>query len=218
MSRLMSAARSVSKRMRAKRFERFRELLSRLPRPVKILDIGGTNFFWQSTGLAGDADYQVTLLNLEAEEQVHANIASLAGDATDLSGFADGAFDVISSNSVIEHLYTFERQQQMAEEVRLAAPNYWVQTPNFWFPIEPHFHFVGWQWLPESVRVGILRRKRCGWRGKTPDPEAARDIVSEVRLMTRAEIARAFPDAAIQAQRMLGLVKSWIAVGGFAKG
>ena len=73
----------------------------------------------------------------------------------------------------------------------------------------------GAQWLPLRVRVAILRRKRCGWRGRTPDATRARELIAEVRLMTRRELQRAFPEARIEAERLMGLVKSWTAVGGF---
>lgn len=200
--------------MRARRFARFRALIERLPRPVRILDVGGTNEFWEQARCAGNPGFEITLLNLKAPVGRHANIQPLAGDATDLGWFEDGCFDVAFSNSVIEHLFTLANQFRMAAEVRRVAAGYWIQTPNYWFPIEPHFRFIGWQWLPMSVRVGILRRRRCGWRGPVPDADAARRSVSEVRLMSRRELANAFPDARVEGERFMGLVKSWIVIGG----
>ena len=49
--------------------------------------------------------------HLELEPDVHPNIESRVRDA-DLSEFPDGAFDVVLSNSVIEHLESFDRQAQ----------------------------------------------------------------------------------------------------------
>lgn len=217
MTGLMNAAHRLSQRMRARRFERFRALISGLDKPLRILDVGGTNGFWEAAGYAGSEELQVTLLNLTAEERKHSNIETRAGSATDLEPYADGTYDVVFSNSVIEHLFTLEDQLRMAQQIQRVAPSYWVQTPNYWFPVEPHFHFVGWQWLPVAARVAILRRKRCGWRGRTPDPVRARELVTEVRLMTRSELARAFPGARLEAERFAGLVKSWIAIGGFER-
>jgi hypothetical protein len=153
-------------------------------------------------------------VNLEAPAKRHANIHPTAGDATNLADHADKTFDIAFSNSVIEHLFTFENQARMAAEVRRVADRaYWVQTPNFWFPMEPHFLVPGWQWLPESTRVAILRRRGVGWAGRCPDPEHARAIVEEHRLMRRKELARLFPEARIVGERFGGLVKSWTAVG-----
>lgn len=207
---------SFSNSRRSRRFARFERVVDGLKRgrsePVRILDIGGTNAFWQNRGWADREDVHVVLVNLEAETPLHANIDPQAGDATELSQFADGSFDVVFSNSVIEHLETFERQAAMAAEVRRLAPIYWVQTPNFWFPVEPHFLTPGWHWLPVRLRVALLRRRRWGWRGPCPDPDQARELVKEIRLMRRSELRRLFPEAEVTRERIGPFVKSFVAV------
>jgi hypothetical protein len=205
---------SISHRLRARRFAAFARSVEALPKPVRILDIGGTEKYWEQRGWAGRDDIQITLLNLEAHETSHANLTSVAGDATDLSSYEDGSFDIAFSNSVIEHLFTFEQQQRMASEVRRVASRYWVQTPNFWFPIEPHYLVPAWHWLPERARVEILRRRGVGWAGRTPDREQALKVIRETRLMRRREMANLFPDARIVPERVGGLVKSWTASSG----
>lgn len=201
--------------MRSKRFRKFETLTAALPRPMRILDIGGTNEFWQQRGWAGRDDVQIVTLNLFAEEKLHENIQPIAGDATDLRQFEAGGFDVAFSNSVIEHLFTFENQKRMASEIRRVGKSFWVQTPNFWFPMEPHFHVPGWQWMPVGVRSAMLRRWRCGWRGPCPDPAKARELVEEIRLLTGTEMRELFPGARILREQFLGMTKSWIAIGGF---
>lgn len=208
--------RSLSNRLRARRFNLFESLIADLPRPIRILDIGGTTVFWEHRGWAGRPDIQITVVNLVAEEQKHPNIHPVRGDATRLTAFPDQSFDVAFSNSVIEHLFTRGAQAAMAREVVRLARAYWVQTPNYRFPIEPHFHVIGWQWMPEWVRIALIRRRRCGWRGPCHDVELARTTVREVKLMTRRDLARIFPDdATIRPERFFGLVKSWVVVGGF---
>lgn len=206
---------SFSNRMRGRRFELFERLAAPLPRPLRILDVGGTEYIWEFVGWAGREDVEITMLNLAEGESSHDNITTVVGDATNLEGIADDDYDVTFSNSVIEHLYSATAQAAMAREMRRVGRAMWLQTPNFWFPMEPHFHVVGWQWLPERTRVEILRRRTCGWRTRTPDPDAAREIVREVRLMRRAELARLFPGATIVPERFLGAVKSWIVHDGF---
>jgi hypothetical protein len=208
-------ARSLSNRWRTRRMALFERLIQGFPRPVRIIDFGGTSAFWEMRGWAGRQDVQIVTINLKAQEQVHANIESRAGDATDLGEHPDRSFDVAFSNSVIEHLFTFEKQAAMAREVQRVGRAYWVQTPNFWFPIEPHFHVPAWQWMPQRVRVAMLRRMRCGWRGPCPDPALARSLVDEVRLLTQRELRTLFPGATLHAERMFGLVKSWVAYAGF---
>jgi methyltransferase family protein len=206
---------SFANKLRARRFQRFEALAARLPRPLRILDVGGTNAFWENRGWHQRSDVQILTLNLVAEKQQHMNISPLTGDATDLAQFGDRSIDIVFSNSVIEHLFTFENQRRMASEIQRVGKAFWVQTPNFWFPMEPHFHFIGWQWLPVAVRASILQRRACGWRGPCPDPTGARRLVEEVRLLTRNEMRALFPSATIVAERFGGFVKSWTAVGGF---
>jgi hypothetical protein len=190
-----SSEQSLSHRLRARRFELFDGLAGALPRPLRVIDLGGTNDFWEQRGWAGRDDVSVTLVNVVEQERRHENVHPVVGDATSLADHADDSYDIAFSNSVIEHLFTFDSQAAMASEIRRVARAYWVQTPNFWFPMEPHFLMPGWHWLPESARVSILRRRPVGWMGRCPDPEVARRIVREVRLMRRRELAALFPEA-----------------------
>ena len=202
---------SLSNRLRSKRFGRFKQLTESLPRPLRIVDLGGTPEFWEQRGWAGRADVLITIVNIQPGVSRHANCRPVFGDVTELSRFADHSFDVAFSNSVIEHLFTFERQAAMAKELQRLAPLFWLQTPNYWFPIEPHFHVPGWQWLPIGVRKAIIQRRQCGWRGPCPDAEEADQIVREVRLLTGRQLQRLFPTATIVPERVCGLTKSWIA-------
>jgi hypothetical protein len=219
----VDAATSFSNRRRTRRFEAFARLVDDVPRPasgpLRILDVGGRSGFWEQRGWAGREDVHVVIVNLaselaacEADHPAHANIELRVGDATNLAELPDGSFDLAFSNSVIEHLATFENQAAMAAEVRRLAPRYWVQTPNFWFPIEPHFLTPGWHWLPVRVRVALLRRRRWGWRGPCPDPDEARELVREVRLMRGSELRRLFPGAELRRERIGPFVKSFVAV------
>ena len=206
---------SYANKLRAKRFRQFQDWIAPLPRPVRMLDVGGTNVFWELRGWAGNTDFQIVTLNVEAEDQRYANIQPIAGDATNLQQFGDCSFDVVFSNSVIEHLFTFENQRRMASEVQRVGKRYWVQSPNYWFPMEPHFQIPGWQWMPVGLRVAMLRRWRCGWRGPLPDPVVARNLVDEVQLLTKRQLRVLFPGATLLPERFCGLIKSWSVVSEF---
>jgi 2-polyprenyl-3-methyl-5-hydroxy-6-metoxy-1,4-benzoquinol methylase len=127
--------------------------------------------------------------------------------------FEDRAFDVVVSNSVLEHFETVEEQQRMAAEIRRLGRRYLVQTPNRRFPIEPHFLFPFFQYLPMSARVFLLTHFRMGWTPRVADPERARAIAREVRLLARHEIESLFPGSTIHVERFLGLPKSFVACG-----
>jgi len=218
-------ARSFSNSRRTRRFEAFAGLVDDLQRqssrPLRILDIGGRSSFWEQRGWSARQDIRIVIVNLEAElakeetgRPAYDNIEMRAGDATDLSAFPDQSFDIVFSNSVIEHLETFERQSAMASEVRRLAPQYWIQTPNFWFPVEPHFLTPFWHWLPVNVRVALLRRHRWGWCGPCADLDEARSLVLEHRLMRATELRGLFPGATLTRERIGPFVKSFVAVCG----
>jgi hypothetical protein len=209
-----SDAASLSNRLRTQRFRLFERLTANMRRPLRIIDLGGTSEFWEQRGWAGRPGIEITTVNLEAEDRRHDNIHPQVGDATHLDAYATRSFDVAFSNSVIEHLFTREAQAAMAREVRRLARAYWVQTPNYWFPIEPHFLVPGWQYLPETARIALLQRRACGWRGPCPRREDAARAVGEIRLLRRSELARLFPGATLRPERYGGLVKSWIVLGG----
>jgi hypothetical protein len=205
-------ANSLTLNLRRKRFRRFLELVDRCPqRPLQILDVGGTEQFWETMGYA-DCGHKITLLNLTAAPTRHENIVSVAGDAAAMPQFGDDRFDIVFSNSVIEHLRSLDRQRRMAGEVRRLAKRYFVQTPNYWFPIEPHFWFPGFQFLPVAARVWLLRHRALGSYPRAANERQAREFVDEIRLLKKAEVKALFPDATILHERFLGMTKSFMAV------
>jgi hypothetical protein len=209
---------SVSQRMRVRRFEQFERAAGALDRPLNILDLGGTTDYWDYRGWADRDDVTITLLNLEPSEQRFENVVPTVGDACDLSDYDDASVDLIFSNSMIEHLFTAARQATMAAEVRRVARAYWIQTPNYWFPVEPHFLRIGWQWRPVEMRVRALQRGPVGQIGHCPEPDVALHHVREVRLMRRSDLAQVFPGATLIPERVGPLVKSWTAVSGMPVG
>ncbi|HXV96936.1 MAG TPA: class I SAM-dependent methyltransferase, partial [Anaerolineae bacterium] len=162
---------SYAAKLRRKRFSLFLELLADVPKPVKILDIGGTQRFWEVMGFINQPDVHITLLNLDRQEVNYDNFSTVIGDATNLVGIKDQEFDAVFSNSVIEHVGDYQQQKQMAQEVQRVGRRYFVQTPNYFFPIEPHFLFLGFQWLPLSTRTWLLQHFNLGWIPRIPEAE-----------------------------------------------
>lgn len=203
---------SLATKMRKKRTAFFEELLAPLEKPIRILDVGGTEQFWKM--FAESDDKLITLLNLEAASVSLSNCVSVEGDACHLD-FTDGSFDVVFSNSVIEHVGGYEDQAQMAKEACRVGKRYFVQTPNKYFPIEPHFVFPFYQFLPFSLRVWLLQNFNLGWFQKTPSKFDAEQIVSSIRLIDKREFSRLFPEAKIYEEKIFGLTKSFVAYSGW---
>lgn len=209
---------SLAQRFRSQRFQLFEQLLASVPRPVRVLDVGGTSNFWRAVGadhLVRDGDIELVLLNRDTDPAPLEGVTIHPGDATDLSEFDDGAFDVVFSNSVIEHVGGHAEQAAMAREVRRVGRAYWVQTPSYWFPIEPHFHLPGFQWLPNSLRKRIVMRFDTGWYRRIDDPARAEELVTRIKLLRGREMRTLFPGATLHRERVLGLTKSYVAHDGF---
>jgi hypothetical protein len=210
------SAGSPARRFREKRIRLFRSLLERLSRPLRILDVGGTEVFWSTMGLVGERDIEIVTLNIDVPAPSGgANLTALQGDARDLSEFGDRSFDVVFSNSLIEHVGGIDDQRRAAQEMQRVGKAYFVQTPNRHFPLEPHFVFPFFQYLPMSARVYLLTHLSLGWCGKITDPEEARRAADSVKLLDQQTFHALFPTAAIWEERFLGLTKSFVAYGGF---
>ncbi len=199
---------SLAARLRRRRMEHCRAIVSSIPKPLKVLNVGGGEQECVSLGLAGQPGVFVTVLNRTGFEASHPNIVSVIGDARDMREFADEEFDFVFSNSVIEHVGDDEDVRRMANEVRRVAKRYYVQTPNRYFPIEPHFLFPCFQFLPIRVRAALLQRYRLGWMERQPDPVAAEQEVRSINLLSKKQMGALFPEATVTYERTFGLAKS----------
>lgn len=201
---------SFNQKFREKRFKTFLELLSKVDsgNPIKILDVGGLEVYWNSMNFIGYNNVHITLLNLEEVPTKGVNFKSMKGDATNLSMFADKEFDIVFSNSVIEHLFTYENQQKMANEARRVGKYYYVQTPNYYFPFEPHWLFPFFQYFPFQLKLFLTMNFNLGHYKKITDKSLATNIVKEVTLLTEKEMKKLFPEGKLYREYFGGLVKS----------
>jgi ubiquinone/menaquinone biosynthesis C-methylase UbiE len=149
--------------LRKKRFAIFESLISSLPKPLKILDVGGTQIFWERMGFIGKDDLEIVLLNLSKVNVAYKNFKSVVGDARKMGEFKDKKFDVVFSNLAIEHVGNYDQQRQMSEETRRVGKRYFVQTPNRYFLIEPHFLFPFLQFLPLQIKVWLITHFNIEW-------------------------------------------------------
>lgn len=212
-----SSGTSLATRMRRARFALFLSLLQKLEGHVEILDIGGTQEFWTLMTGGDPGDVRVTLLNIEHQPVTSPKFVSAVGDARAMPEFPDKSFDVVFSNSVIEHVGDYREQQRMASEVMRVGRRYFVQTPNKRFPLEPHFLFPFFQYLPLEARAQLVHRFDVGWYKRIPSIDKAREEVRSIQLLTRRRFSGLFPDAEIHEEKLLGLTKSFVAFGGWSE-
>lgn len=213
----------ISDFMRGRRNIRLRQLIASISKRkvgIQILDLGGTIRYWQHVGFdfLRDMHAHITLVNLHAAElgdfAAHADLfRAIAGDACSLPEFTAGQFDLVHSNSVIEHVVTWENMKRIASETRRVGTAYYVQTPYFWFPIDPHYYKVpGFHWLPRPLRARLLENFSIAHVGKATDLDHAFHMVDDARILDGRQFRFLFPDATIHYERILGVPKSMIAM------
>lgn len=118
-------------------------------------------------------------------EDLYPGLTFVKGDGLDLP-FDDGAFDVVHSSAVLEHVGNSRNQTRLIREcARVARKAICLTTPNRWFPIEFHTVLPLVHWLPKPVFRSLMRRT-----GRSFFAEEA-----NLNLMTRAELERAARDA-----------------------
>jgi hypothetical protein len=174
------------------------------PRPgQRLLDVGGQQRTWRDDPIP----CHVSVLNLAAPDGP-GYCDWVQGDALCMP-FADQSFDVVFSNSVIEHVGQRTQQRRFAEEIQRVGKRYWVQAPNRNFPLEPHFLFPGFQFLPTALRVIIARYWPFSWdKHFGVSRIAIEDSARSIRLPTAAELAELFRGGCIQREVVFGLTKS----------
>ncbi len=205
---------AISTYFRNRRFGFFRQFFDQISaggtQSVKILDIGGTEDYWKSMGFELNNKTEIVLLNLYEKAVSHPGFKSIKGDACNLEGIADKSFDLVFSNSVIEHLFTKENQIKMANEIQRVGKNYFIQTPNKYFPIEPHWVFPFFQFLPFGLQVFLTQHFNLGHIPKISDKEKAKEQVREVKLLSKKEFHSMFNGANIFLEKIFGFTKSFI--------
>jgi hypothetical protein len=213
-----SDADSLGSKLRRRRSKLFADLIETASAecgPVRIIDLGGTETYWNIY----DPEFlsrhvnRILLVNRVPEVTRNGDLFDFrAGDVSSIDWLENNSFDIVHSNSVIEHLGDWQNMGQFANEVKRLARRYYVQTPYFWFPIEPHFIAPFFHWLPEPTRAGILTRIPLGMGGKSPDLDSAIQRVQSVRLLNGSQFRHLFDDASHVSEKFLGLTKSLIAI------
>ena len=208
-SRIVDSTNSRSLAARARK-RRWSKLLETFPDigDMHVLDLGGTPDFWASAPVKPQ---HVTLINLQDFPSSDFLTAIQGNACTPPERVAKGSFDMVFSNSLIEHVGGHAQRTQLADVIHGASPRHWVQTPYRYFPIEPHWFFPAMQFLPFAARVEIAARWKLGHH-YTPDRQRAVELVHEVELLTITQMADYFPDSEIWREKFGGLVKSIVAV------
>lgn len=196
--------RKLGERFRRRRMAAFAARVGLTPETT-VLDVGGSPEIWRYCPV----EPRVTFLNCAPLPTVPP-ASQVVGDGCTLP-FTDEAFEVVFSNSVIEHVGDAERRRAFAAELLRVGKRVWIQTPNRWFPVEPHLMSFAVHWLPLNVMRTVapwisLRILSDGRENFT------RDTVLNLWPIGPHEFALLFPNMELEREHVLGFTKSLIAV------
>jgi hypothetical protein len=200
---------AISRHFREKRMRRFVREFAIAP-DTRILDVGGTPEYWRLL----PSPPRVTLLNMiRTRGEMSGAESWVAGDGRAMP-FADQSFDIVFSNSVIEHVGDAESQRRFSNEVARVGRRYWVQTPNRRFPVEPHLYTPFIHWLPRSLQRKLVPRFNIWSALSRPSPDRRQFMIdhylNDIRLLTAPELRDLFPNARLLRERFCGLTKSFV--------
>lgn len=175
---------------------------------MRVLDLGGTVASWH---LCPVQPAHVTLLNLLEQPEAPRKTAIIGNACEPPPTITDEHFDLIYSNSVIEHVGDDAQRAAFARVVHELGSHHWVQTPNYYFPIEPHLLCPGLQFLPLSLAVPYARQWPLGNYGRGMTRARASEVLASIHLLRTSELQGYFPSSAIERERVGPFAKSLIA-------
>lgn len=196
-------------RFRPRRMKAIRDMFPLLEQNGTVVDLGGTAQWWSDMQAKTT---RITIVNLDErlkEEVVNAGYVFCAANACQLP-YSDGSFDLAFSNSVIEHVGGWYDQVRFAKEMLRCGKQVYLQTPNKWFPVEPHLITIFIHWLPFSIQRHLVRWLSIWGLVNRPDQRTIDDVIKGIKLLSRSEVEELLPGCQIRAERVLGLSKSFI--------
>ncbi len=219
-----SSPNSLGSRFRRKRIGPLLQMIAEVAGKrgrCSIIDVGGTRKYWSIVPTGFFHEHGVSILITNIAENTGPDRQPDAGD-DDVFSYAhadacnlpypDKSFDILHSNSVIEHVGDWDSQLRFSREAARVASAYFIQTPNYWFPWEPHFGTLGFQFLPMPLQVSLLMARKRGFRQQAATVDAAIRSIQSCQLLDERRFKALFAEAELVRERFFGLTKSLMAI------
>ena len=193
-----------------------------MPRPLSIVDLGGTVRFWEAWGFDKEEDVRITLINNHQRDTTNKhvqpsspNIANISADATQISDSFLEDFDLIFSNSFIEHLPGPLSQAAIATRIVNSGKPYFIQTPNKYSVLDPHFprpYVPFFAAYPRRLQALLLTWTDLGSGCVSPSMEEAMRRLTYYHPLSLSDVRELFPDAKLLLERPMGVPMSIVAL------
>ena len=185
---------------------------------TKILDLGGQIDDGNNGGLQFIDSFawkhNISVINItpayiDAIKKKYPEIDAVIGDACALP-WPENHFDIVFSNAVIEHLGSYDNQMKMASEIMRVGKQWFITTPNRWFPFEFHMRLPFVTWCPRRFHTFI--GKVFSYNHGDKKYRKGNDF-SDLRLLSKNDMQSFFPKSKIYKQRITFWPETIIAVG-----
>ncbi|HTW09999.1 MAG TPA: hypothetical protein VME46_21025 [Acidimicrobiales bacterium] len=203
---------NLSQHFRTRRWAEFHRRFPELA-DMSVIDLGGFARDWAD---ASHHPRELLVVNLDEASLPDQPdwVSTITADACELPNeLFQRHWDLVYSNSLIEHVGGYWRRAQVAKAIGRLADHHWVQTPARSFPLEPHWVFPFFQFLPVQARAEVAKlwplsppQMRTGTLDKNIDD------VLWVELVSAAEMQHLYPGSEIYHERFGGITKSIIAI------
>jgi SAM-dependent methyltransferase len=187
-----------SRKSREQKFQLFHSVFQARPED-RVLDVGVSGKFFAHYTFEDSYPYPdritagtIRFDDLETARRAYPLATYAVFDGCRLP-FADQSFDIVFSNAVIEHIVGDNGQIQFAREIIRVGKSWFVTTPNYWFPLEPHYHLPFIQFMPRALQREYNRL----FGTSIPKGE-----LQDLALVSARELRRLFPTSVIARMRV----------------
>ncbi len=185
----------LHRKSREKKHKLFLELLRPTPQ-MRILNVGASgihvglpeqleSFYEYRSQITGGG---ISFADVEDYRNSFPGVQAIVFDGCALP-FIDQSFDIVYSNAVLEHLPGTKSVERFAAEVQRVGKGWFITTPNFWYPVDPHYHLPFVQLLPETLLRLLVRTL-----GKTP--------YDHLHLLTKKQLQKLFSAGEVVSPRI----------------
>jgi len=187
--------------LRKKRLDAFTSAFAEIEE-MSVLDVGGSALNWEIMGVRPKRLVLLNLLPIQSEFE------NVVADARCMP-FRDNEFDLVFSNSVIEHVGNIDDQKRFAKEFRRVGKEIYLQTPNKMSIIEPHIIMPIVHWTPQKLFFKLARLSPWALFHKKSKSEVE-EFVRSINLLDSKELLSLFPESNMQYEMFFGMKKSLI--------
>jgi hypothetical protein len=138
-------------------------------------------------------------------ESAHPGLTFIRTSADRLP-FRDGEFDIAFCSAVMEHVGDRAHQRHFLDELLRVSKQYFITTPDRWFPVELHTFLPVIHWLPQRQHQRALRALRLTSWAKTEN----------LNLLGERDLRALFPagvDPTVGGPRLLGMRSNLLVFG-----